>query len=255
MFDTTNYTQQYNNSCIKRLDPRIKIISVAIIVILIASARHKEILLVTALALFLLLTALFSRVRLKLLLSRLLKFSIPILLISLLMPFITPGIQFEKIQFLPFSNEGLHIGLNILVRGIVVLFAFVILNLTTDFTYLLKGLEKLKVPKIFINLLSIMSRYISILITEADRMNTSRISRTFSNRLRFKIISIVSISRSILTRTYERGDRVFMAMLSRGLSDKLITINTLELRTVDWIVLVSVLSFLLLLKILSIFYV
>jgi cobalt/nickel transport system permease protein len=101
-----------------------------------------------------------------------------------------------------------------------------LLTSTTKFTSLLKGLERLKVPKIFIMIISFMYRYLFLIVDELQRMERAKKSRTFGKAGRLRIIKTLSnIAGVLFVRSYERAERVYLAMCSRGFDGE---IRTLE---------------------------
>ena len=81
---------------------------------------------------------------------------------------------------------------------------------------LIKGMEKLGSPKIFTMLTSFMYRYSFILIDEMYRMKRARDSRCFGGRWFWQTKVIGHMIGTLFLRSFHRGERVYLAMLSRG---------------------------------------
>jgi len=77
-------------------------------------------------------------------------------------------------------------------------------------------MEKLGSPKILTMLTSFMYRYSFILIDEMHRMKRARDSRCFGGKWFWQLKVIGQMIGTLFLRSFYRGERVYMAMLSRG---------------------------------------
>jgi cobalt/nickel transport system permease protein len=115
--------------------------------------------------------------------------------------------------------KGLH-GLAILfIRAILCLLLLILLTNTTRFIELLRGMRKLGCPEILVMNLSFLYRYLFVLTEEAMRMKQARDCRRVGRapfREELKILS--SMLGTLLIRSFERAERMYSAMLSRGFS-------------------------------------
>jgi cobalt/nickel transport system permease protein len=140
---------------------------------------------------------------------------IPFVFFAILIPFATPG---EKIQVLglQLSPDGLWVAFGILAKSTLGVMVSIILSASTSSRELLASLEKLRVPATLIQITSFMFRYTAVVLDEMNRMKIARISRGFEPRgiLDWRILG-QSIG-ALFIRSYERGERVHLAMLSRG---------------------------------------
>lgn len=111
-------------------------------------------------------------------------------------------------------------GLAILfIRAILCLLLLILLTNTTRFIELLRGLRKLGCPEILVMNLSFLYRYLFVLTEEAMRMKQARDCRRVGRapfREELKILS--SMLGTLLIRSFERAERMYSAMLSRGFS-------------------------------------
>jgi cobalt/nickel transport system permease protein len=111
-------------------------------------------------------------------------------------------------------------GIGILfIRAILCLILLILLTNTTRFVELLRGLRKLGCPQILVMNLGFLYRYLFVLTEEAQRMKQARDCRRvgrapFGQEL--KILS--SMLGTLLIRSFERAERMYGAMLSRGYS-------------------------------------
>ena len=114
------------------------------------------------------------------------------------------------------SRSGLWILWNVVIKSCLGVFSIILLSSTTSFPRLIKGMEKLGSPKIFTMLTSFMYRYSFILIDEMYRMKRARDSRSFGGRWFWQTQVIGHMIGTLFLRSFHRGERVYLAMLSRG---------------------------------------
>jgi cobalt/nickel transport system permease protein len=191
-------------------------------------------------AFFLLLvaTAYASKIPLLLLFKRAL-IEIPFLFFAILMPFFGTGEKFE-IAGIELYREGLLAGTSIVVKGTLGVLAAVILSTTTTAREILRGLERLKLPAVMVQIASFMLRYVNVISDEMERMKVARESRGFiaTGIKHWKVIA--TSAAALFIRSYERGERVHLAMLSRGFDGNLPTLVTDTVTKQHWISALSV---------------
>ena len=117
---------------------------------------------------------------------------------------------------LSISRSGLWILWNVVIKSSLGAFAIILLYSTTSFPRLIKGMERLGSPKIITVLISFMYRYSFILIDEMQRMKRARDSRSFGGRWFWQLKTIGHMVGTLFLRSFYRGERVYLAMLSRG---------------------------------------
>jgi cobalt/nickel transport system permease protein len=71
-------------------------------------------------------------------------------------------------------------------------------------------------PRVMVMLLSFMYRYIFVLTDEAMRLKRARDSRNFGGSNWWQIKTVGRMISTLFLRSYERGERVYVAMLARG---------------------------------------
>ena len=191
-------------------------------------------------AFFLLLvaTAYVSKIPLLLLFKRAL-IEIPFIFFAILMPFFGTGEKFE-IAGIELYREGLLAGTSIVVKGTLGVLAAVILSTTTTAREILRGLERLKLPAVMVQIASFMLRYVNVISDEMERMKVARESRGFiaTGIKHWKVIA--TSAAALFIRSYERGERVHLAMLSRGFDGNLPTLVTDTVTKQHWISALSV---------------
>jgi cobalt/nickel transport system permease protein len=116
-----------------------------------------------------------------------------------------------------FKKQGYILFLNCTVKAILAIALILIASSTIKFNHLLETLRQFKVPHIFIHLLSFMYRYSFLLENEFLRASRAYQSRNINNKDNFSKLKVLSnILGTLFIRTYERAERVYMAMCSRG---------------------------------------
>jgi cobalt/nickel transport system permease protein len=114
------------------------------------------------------------------------------------------------------SVEGSLAGWNILAKGTLGVLVSLTLAATTAPGDLLRGLQVLKVPAPLIMIATLMLRYGEVVVGEAKRMRVARISRGDDPRFLWQAGATARAIGTLFIRSYERGERVHLAMVSRG---------------------------------------
>ncbi|MBW2503392.1 MAG: cobalt ECF transporter T component CbiQ [Deltaproteobacteria bacterium] len=104
---------------------------------------------------------------------------------------------------------------SILLRAILTASTAIILVAVTGFPAICAALQKLGMPQVFAIQLQFLYRYIFVLTDEAVRVARSRQLRSFGRR-GLGLHQFGSLIGHLLLRTWERAERIHMAMLSRG---------------------------------------
>ena len=105
--------------------------------------------------------------------------------------------------------------LSIAIRSLLTVSAALILVGVTGFTNICRALEKLGIPRAFTVQLLFLYRYLFVLAEEGERASRARELRSFGTR-GLGMGSYKNLIGSLLLRTWERAERVHMAMLARG---------------------------------------
>ncbi|WP_406286370.1 cobalt ECF transporter T component CbiQ [Embleya sp. NBC_00896] len=134
---------------------------------------------------------------------------------ALLLPFVADGPTVDVLG-LTVSHDGLLGAWNILAKGTLGVIAGVLLAATTEMRALLIGLQKLRMPPLLVQIMSFMLRYGSVITAEMARMRIARESRGFVARDLRQAPAVAKSAGALFIRSYERGERVHLAMLSRG---------------------------------------
>ena len=155
------------------------------------------------------------------------------------MPFFGSG---ERFAVGPFNlyREGAIAGLSIVAKGSLGVLSAVILSTTTTAREILRGLERLKLPLIMVQIASFMLRYVNVISDEMERMKIARESRGFeaTGIKHWKILA--TSAAALFIRSYERGERVHLAMLSRGFDGALPQLERTTIAPKTWVAALSI---------------
>ena len=213
----SHHLSLHSKSQLHELSPQLKILSTLLIVISIAFSKIINPFQIISHAVIVFLIIRFSNIPLKTYLKRL-TLDIPFILFALFLPFLSSGNN--DMVFTLFTFEIYRTGLlemfAILFKATAGLSMGIVLTATTTNIELIYGLQKLKVPPIIIAIMSFSIRYIDVFIDEFKRVKISMQSRGYIEKGIKTLLPIAYASGAMLIRGYERGERVYLSMISRG---------------------------------------
>ena len=140
---------------------------------------------------------------------------VPFVFFALLLPFVAHGPRTEVLG-VSVSEHGLLAGWALLAKGTLGVIASLTLAATTEPQHLLAGLERLRMPTLLVQIMAFMVRYLDVVTGEMQRMRVARESRGFTARNPRHWPVLARSFGALFIRSYERGERVHLAMLSRG---------------------------------------
>lgn len=76
-------------------------------------------------------------------------------------------------------------------------------------------------PNLLVQIVSFMIRYVNVVSDEMARMKVARLSRGFEAQGVRSWRFLANVAGALFIRSYERGERVYLAMLSRGYGGRL----------------------------------
>ena len=157
---------------------------------------------------------------------------VPFVAFALLLPLLAEGPRVHlPVLGLAVSEPGLWGAWNILAKGTLGVAASVLLAATTDLRDLLLGLQRLRLPTTLVQIATFMVRYGDVIADEMRRMRIARESRGFTARGVRHWGVLARSAGALFIRAYERGERVHLAMVSRGYTG---TMPVLDQRTATW---------------------
>ena len=234
-----SYIDQHSqiDSFIHRVDPRVKIIvtvSLILFLILTPPIFFTSFLLY---AMLILLLILLSRVPLLFIFQKSLIIIPFVLLIGIFIPFLKKGEIAGAYSFGSFNitvtYSGLMVFWNVFVKSYLSALSMILLISTVKFSDFLKAVENLRLPRIFIMILSFMYRYAFLMIDEFEKMHQAKEARSINGRRWVHIKAFANMIGMLFVRAYERGEKVYMAMCSRGFTGQIRTINSFKIKISD----------------------
>ena len=140
---------------------------------------------------------------------------VPFLLFAVLLPFVAHGPRVEVLG-IAVSEPGLAAAGGLLVKATLGVAASLTLAATTEPHEILAGLQRLRLPEQLVQIMGFMVRYLDVVTDEMRRMRVALASRGFSARDPRHWPVIAQSVGALFIRSYERGERVHLAMLARG---------------------------------------
>ena len=178
--------------------------------------------------------------------------ALPFALVAITVVFTLPGETVFSFPLGPWHLTASDTGLirfgSIVVRSWLAVQMAILLTATTQFPDLMHALYHLRVPRLLVAVISFMYRYLFVLVEEAGRLLHAREARSArllpghglslgkeggSIAWRAKVAG--NMVGQLFLRSYERSDRVYNAMLSRGYSGHFLTLNRHQITPKDWL--------------------
>jgi cobalt/nickel transport system permease protein len=158
-------------------------------------------------------------------------FLLPILLI---LPITTSGENHLDFGLIKISQDGLHLGLLFMIRGLASAFSALIIVGTAHFNVNINAMRSLGMPGSLTQIFLFTYRYVFLLYDELQTMRRSLQSKGFEikSNARSAVILATAIA-MLLIRSYERSEDVFNAMLSRGYNGRLPSIQRQNIGFID----------------------
>lgn len=205
----------HGHSPVHRAPAHVKILALlAFVVTVVATPREWFVAYLGFLGLVLV-TVRVAQVPLPYLLKRLVV-EVPFVVFAVLMPFVATGPRIDVLG-LSLSEPGLLSAWGLLAKGTLGVLASLLLAATTEPRDLLQGLERLRLPRELVQIMGFMVRYLDVVGGEMSRMRMALLARGFSARDPRHWPVLARSAGALFVRSYERGERVHLAMLSRGL--------------------------------------
>jgi cobalt/nickel transport system permease protein len=144
------------------------------------------------------------------------------------------------------SASGLERFLSIAVKSWISVQAAIVLASSTPFPELLAAMRAIRVPRLLVAIFSLMWRYLFVLVDEAMRLLRARAARSGRSdqpglrpggSLAWRGRVAGGMAGNLFLRAYERSDRIYMAMVSRGYDGEIRTEPLPRLGPGSWLLL------------------
>jgi cobalt/nickel transport system permease protein len=130
------------------------------------------------------------------------------------------------------TDAGLLRYVSIVIRSWLSVQMAILLVSATEFPKIIHALNHLRVPTIITVIISFLYRYLFVLSDEVIRMLRARQSRSAAvagvrsgGSVAWRAQTAGHMAGQLFLRSYERSDRIYNAMLSRGYKGELMTIH------------------------------
>jgi len=198
---------------VHRLDPRAKVVTTLVFLATVVSFSKYDILPMLPFAIFPVVMASEGRLPTRFLVRKLLA----VAPFALVIGFFNPWLDREIVAY--FGSIGISGGWvsygSIVLRFLLTTSAALVLVGTTGMMGVCMAIERLGAPDVFATQLLFLYRYIFVLGEETMRMARARALRSFGNRgLGVRVYA--QMLGQLLLRTYDRAQRIYLAMQCRG---------------------------------------
>lgn len=223
---------RHGHTPVHRLPAHVKLVTLLAFVVVVVATPREAFWAFGVYAALLAGVAVLARVPAAFILKRMVV-EVPFVVFALLLPFLAGGERVE-VAGLSLSVQGLLGGWNIIAKGTLGVVASILLAATTDARALLLALQRLRLPPVLVEITSFMVRYVDVIADEMRRMKIARESRGFTGGRRKQLGVVAGSAGALFIRSYERGERVHLAMLSRGYQGALPVLEVQQARAVQW---------------------
>lgn len=122
------------------------------------------------------------------------------------------------------TQEYLYQGLLVMSKAMGSISSMYFLSMNTPMTDLTMGLERMRVPKLLVELMELIYRFIFILSEEAKSIRIAQESRLGYYGVKGSMRALGELASTLFHRALKRGERVYVALESRGYTGTLTTL-------------------------------
>jgi cobalt/nickel transport system permease protein len=222
----------HEHSPLHRLAPEAKIVAAFGLVVAIAVTPRQAVWAFAGFAVIAAGLVAGSRVGFRFVAIRLLAV-LPFVVFALFIPFVATG-ETVEVWGIDLSVDGLWGMWNILAKAVLGASVSIVLTATTEIPEIIRGMGILRVPALFTAIAMFMVRYLELIADELRRTRLAMTSRGYAPRWLSQAAPIASAAGALFVRSYERGERVHAAMLSRGFTGTMPAIDDRRATSREW---------------------
>ncbi len=234
------------DSPLHHLDPRIKIVVMVVFIVATLLLPDGAWLALSLSWLCIWLTSRLAKLPYRVVFKRSL-IILPFLVTALTLLFNTPGNSLLSWTTgsitVTVTDAGLVRFTSVISRGWLSIQAAILLTAVTQFPDLVHGLNHLRIPPVLVNIISFMYRYLFVLVDEAQRMKRARQARSarppgtgaHGGSLAWRAKVTGYMVGQLFSRSLDRSDRVYQAMMARGYKGRLLTMTPHAMTRPDWL--------------------
>lgn len=231
-FDIDKYA--YLDSPFHNFDPRAKVLCFLFLIFSIVLLNDIRVLLIAFFSTIILVV--FSKIPLGFILKRFKWVAFFIFVVLIVLPFTVPGEAVLSVGFLSVSQNGILLAVIISLKAFSVMFLVFPMLSTMKFVTFIKTLQHFKLPDKLVQMFTFIYRYVFVVSNELQKTFRSVSSRNVGKKTwMFRYHVLGNVIGMILVRSYERGERIRTAMLSRGYNGKMKTLSSFRMAKLDWI--------------------
>jgi cobalt/nickel transport system permease protein len=163
--------------------------------------------------------------------------ALPFALVGISLVFSRPGEALFALQLgattLTATNAGVIAFASVVVKSWLSVQAALALVATTHFIDVVQALRALRLPSVLVSVLAFSYRYLFVLIDEAQRLLRARACRSAvrpgqrsGSSVGWRAHVVGQMVGTLFLRSYERSERIYVAMLSRGFNGEIRSLTT-----------------------------
>lgn len=177
--------------------------------------------------------------------------ALPFILAAVPIIFTTQGVPLLEIPVwnwtLMISQEGLARFISIALKSWISVQAAILLASSTPFPDLLVAMRAVKIPRLLVAIFGLMWRYLFVLVDEVLRLLRARAARSGhadrpglkpGGKLAWRARVAGGMAGNLFMRAFERSDRIYVAMLSRGYDGEVRSAPLPALSSLSWLILI-----------------
>ncbi|MBF0227235.1 MAG: cobalt ECF transporter T component CbiQ [Desulfobacterales bacterium] len=230
----------YSGAMFYNWDPRIKAATLLIYCFFIASIQKIPLALVALL--ISILAVLLAKIPYKKAMIRIYAMAGFLGMFLIVMPLTIPIkvgdtiVVFGDLNFFYFNIRGVFVALPIVLKASSIALMMLPLFSTSPISVTIRGLSGMGVPNIICEMILLTHRYIYVFVQEAGRMSKSMKLRGFQKKTNLESLQILGNFLGMLfVKSFERTERVYEAMLSRGYNGIFPIYFEFNAKPIDWI--------------------
>ena len=218
-----------NNSFVKRLDPRGKILLTFFFIVCVVSNTKYEVFELIPYFSFPVFIVLAGNIPCWQLLKKLL----PAAGFAIIIAAFNPILDHNTVTICNTSfSAGWVSFASIILRLLLTSSVAFLLVMTTEWYQLNNAMRSMGVPEVFINQMFFMERFLYELLNEAKNISQARAARSFGKR-GYEIKVYGHLLATLLNRSFDKAQRIYEAMQARGYTGVIPVSEKLQWKTVD----------------------
>jgi len=223
----------HGTSPVHRLAPEAKLLGLLAFVVVVALTPRRAVVAFGIEAATLIAVLVLARLPVRVVLGRL-TVVVPFVLFAAFVPFVAGGEQVE-VGWLTLSVEGLWAAWGIVAKATLGAAAAIVMSATTPIPDVLHGMTRLHLPRVLVAIIAFMCRYLDLLADQLARMRRAMTARGHDPRWLWQVGPIAASAGALFVRSYERGERVHLAMLARGFTGTMPALDARRATARDWL--------------------